>query len=58
MKIGVWIWTVVFTCLAFVGCGSDSGAAYGDENGSEHVSLFDTLMVQGVGDLPACDGGR
>ena len=58
MKIGVWIWTVVFTCLAFVGCGSDSGAAYDDENGSEHVSLFDTLMVQGVGDLPACDGGR
>lgn len=58
MKIGVWIWTVVFTCLAFVGCGSDSGAAYDDENGSEQVSLFDTLTVQGSGDLPGCDGSR
>lgn len=58
MKIGVWIWTVVFTCLVFVGCGSDSGAAYGDENGSEQVSLFDTLTVQGSGDLPGCDGSR
>ena len=58
MKIGVWIWPVFFTCLAFVGCGSDSGVVPGGESGSEHVSLFDTLMVQGAGDLPSCDGSR
>ena len=58
MKIGVWIWSVILTCLVFVGCGSDSGAAYGDENGSEQFSLFDTLTVQGSGDLPGCDGSR
>lgn len=44
--------------VAFVvGCGGD-GPVNGGDGGSGQDSLFDTLMVQGVGDLPGCDGSR
>ena len=44
--------------VAFVvGC-DGGGPVNGGDGGSGQDSLFDTLMVQGVGDLPGCDGSR
>ena len=40
-----------------VGCSDGNGFINGGENGLE-ISLFDTLMVQGTGDLPGCDANR
>ena len=40
-----------------VGCSDGNGFINGGENGLE-ISLFDTLTVQGAGDLPSCDGER
>ena len=40
-----------------VGCSDGNGFINGGENGLE-ISLFDTLSVQGSGDLPSCDGAR
>ena len=60
--MGIWrlecLAVALATAILFVGCGSDSGVVPGGEDGPEQISLFDTLMVQGSGDLPGCDGSR
>lgn len=65
-----WFVSAVFFLSPFLllSCGSDDNAvSQGDEgqtarseNGEPEVrpSIFDTLMVQGAGDLPACDASR
>ena len=62
--MGKFIWRLECLLVALavtllsVGCSDGHGPVNGGENGPESVSLFDTLTVQGAGDLPDCDGGR
>ena len=62
----IWNLTAIgFAAALFaVGCGSDGNPSHGNSNSSDNggndnpISLFDTLMVQTIGNLPDCNANR
>ena len=62
----IWCLTAIgFAAALFaVGCGSDGNPSHGNSNSSDNggndnpISLFDTLMVQTIGNLPDCNANR